>query len=151
MREILLTQGKIAIVDDEDYEKINRQKWCACRYRKTFYAIRKKNNTNSTVYMHRLIMNMTDNRKIDHRDNNGLNNQKENLRVCSDSENKCNRGKTCVNSVGFKGVTPRRKKFVAQIRKNNKNYYLGIFSSVEEAASAYDKAANLLHGDFAKT
>jgi hypothetical protein len=100
--------------------------------------------------MHRIILNLTDKKKTDHINGNGLDNRRKNLRICTDSQNKCNRGKTTQNTTGFKGVTYKRtlRKYVAQIQFENKLYYLGVFPSAIDAAKAYNDKAEELHGDF---
>jgi hypothetical protein len=99
MKEIQLTQGKVALVDDEDYEYLNQWKWCARKGKLgTFYAKRtvRNNITNTykTIYMHRIILNIT-NRFIyvDHENHDGLDNQKSNIKACTPKENANNNRK----------------------------------------------------------
>lgn len=89
---------------------------------------------------------------VDHKDNNGLNNQRENLRLASGSQNKANCAKYSNNTSGYKGVTLRKERntWRAQIRVNNKLIILGCFVDKEEAARAHDKAALLYFGEFAQ-
>jgi hypothetical protein len=84
MREIFLTQDKIALVDDEDFEYLNQWKWCANKGSNTFYAMR-----SGGIMMHRVLLNLSfgDKRVVDHIDRNGLNNQRKNIRVVTCSEN----------------------------------------------------------------
>ena len=90
-------------------------------------------------------------KQIDHRDGDRLNNRIENLRVCSSSENRHNRGKHCTNTTGFKGVSwqKRCQKFTAAIFINGKRKHLGYFTTAEQAAATYKSAAIVLHGEFA--
>lgn len=148
MKTILLSQEKITLVDDEDYEWLNQWKWF---YHNYGYAVRIDKHTHRLVLMHREIIKTPKNMKTDHHDGNGLNNQKINLRICTNSENMCNRGKTKYNLSGFKGVTKQGTRWRAAIEINQKTKKLGCFSTPEDAAHAYDKAAQELHGEFAKT
>jgi hypothetical protein len=104
--------------------------------------------------MHRFIMGMSfgDRKKIDHRDGNGLNNQRHNLRPATHAQNMCNYKKPATNTSGYKGVTWHKQhaKWQAKIRVDGKRLSLGTFGSPEEAYAAYCKAANDLHGEFAR-
>jgi hypothetical protein len=148
-KQIQLTKGFVALVDDADYEWLSRQKWQASWNGGNWYAV--KTDVIGTMYMHRAIANAPSGSVVDHVDGNTLNNQRCNLRTCSQSENMQNRGKTKTNTSGYKGVTwhRNRNKFLAQIKVNNKNIYLGYFKSAEDAARAYDEAAKKHHGAFA--
>lgn len=153
MKEIKLTQGKVALVDDEDFEELSKFKWCALKAPKTYYAIRRGNDfKKSTIYMHREILKLTDSKiQGEHKDNNGLNNQKSNLRTCTNSENQ--RNKTCkINGTSnYKGVywNKKNKKWDVRICINKKRTYVGHFKNEIEAAKAYDKKAKELFGEFA--
>ena len=151
MKEIKLSQDKIALVDDDDFEYINQFKWYAEKSTNTFYAGRKGGKT--TIRMHREIMKtqLENNigKFIDHKDGNGLNNQKYNLRTCTQAEN--GRNRHCVNnSSGYLGVCKKGKKWYAQIKVNKKNIYLGIFKDKKDAAKAYNEAAIKYNGEFAR-
>lgn len=152
MKEIKLTQGKVALVDDASFEELNKNKWCASLGNKTFYAVRgfkKPNGKWSTKAMHRVIFEESK-LEIDHRDGNGLNNQKDNLRPCDHSTNNMNKGKLVNNTSGFKGVTWNKSigKWQAQIKLNKKPIYLGVFPTKEEAYKAYCEAGKKYHGEF---
>lgn len=154
MKEIQLTQGKVAIVDDEDFEELSKHKWCARRSRKTFYAgrnVRDKNGKRYTVLMHRIIMKTIDGLETDHTNGDGLDNTRANLRVCTRSQNARNRGKQRDNTSGFKGVFFKnaRGKWRAQIRVGGKQTNLGDYSTAEDAYRAYCDACIKFHGDFA--
>lgn len=148
-KEIKLTKGKVALVDDEDFERINRHKWYACKDRLTWYA--RRDTIFGNVLMHRDIMELPNNVLVDHKNNNGLDNRKENLRPASTSQNKANRGMQKNNHSGYKGIRPSKNKWAAQIQCNHKWEHLGVFNTPEEAARAYDKRAVELFGEFAKT
>ncbi len=90
--------------------------------------------------------------QIDHIDGNRLNNNFENLRLASNSENQQNRMRPCSNTSGFKGVNwcKRRNKWAAKIGFRNRRFSLGYFDTPELAHMAYCKAAAELHGEFAR-
>lgn len=137
-----------ALVDDEDFESISRYTWhpITREDRSAIYAATKIAGKN--VYMHRMILNYPAS-GVDHRDRNGLNNQRENLRIATQTQNQMNTGPTKRNKLGLKGVTPSRGKFQAQIGHGPRVLFLGRFETSKEAALAYDKKAFELHGDFA--
>jgi len=142
MKEILLTKGKVASVDDEDFESLNAFKWYAQKDHNTFYAIRaspRKNGKYHHIYMHREVMNVPDGMQTDHIDRNGLNNQRNNLRVVTRQQNQFNR-----NAKGYCFDKPTQK-FRAQIRLNGKQIHLGFFETALEARAAYLKAKHIYH------
>jgi hypothetical protein len=151
MREIKLSQNKIALVDDEDFEELNKHKWFFGEYAKR--NIRNKDKKKQEqVRMHRVIMNAPKTKEVDHIDGDKLNNQKNNLRLCTKIENLRNKGKLKTNISGFKGVSYDKKlnKWKAQISVNNKKIYLGIF---DDKLLAYDKyciACKKYHGNFSR-
>lgn len=154
MKEIQLSQGKVALVDDADYEWLNQWKWNACRYGKTFYASRidKSTGVKKKVYMHRLILGLTDKSVLsDHKDRNGLNNQRNNLRASSRSENAMNMGVRSGGTTGVKGVCfdKGKGKFMAHITVNYKFKFLGYFPDIESAAEARRIAKERVFGEFA--
>ncbi len=150
-KQIPLTQGKFAIVDDEDFEWLNRLKWFANQNRKEkekWYAMRIDGK--KTIRMHREITNAPKDMHVDHKDNNGLNNTRENLRVCTNSQNQANSEKDSKNSSGYKGVYRDKNKWRAELKKNGKKVLDKTFSDITDAARAYDKAAAEHFGEFAK-
>lgn len=152
MREIKLTQGKIALVDDEDYERLNQWKWCAKKHRNTFYAYRGvwKNGRVEYMSMHREVMGLVTNGGglIDHKDQNGLHNWKDNLRIASLSINAYNCKMNIRNTSGFRGVIWHKaaKSFIAVIGIEKKKKHLGCFPSKVDVAKAYDEAAIQYYG-----
>ena len=154
MKLIPLTQGKFAQVDDGDYEWLNQWKWSCCKVLYTYYACRGKscgNKKQKTVLMHRLINETPKNALTDHRDSNGLNNQKHNLRTCTRSQNGANSKITDGGTSKYKGVCWHKanKKWRAQIRANNRKIHLGLFEKEIDAATAWNVAAIKYHRDFA--
>ena len=150
MKEIQLSQGQVALVDDDDFEGLNQFRWYAHKTGNIFYARR-----NVTVdgkqkgqLMHCEIMN---GKGIDHIDHCGTNNQKSNLRFCTQSENCMNTRKRENASSIYKGVTfnKRAGKWLALIMINGKNVYLGRFETEVDAAKAYNQKAISLFLEFA--
>jgi len=156
MKEIKLTQGKVALVDDDDFDWINQWKWCAVKFRsEIFYAVRtdRTGGKQTTVYMHRLIINVSGpERHIDHKDGDGLNNQKDNLRIATSSQNNANRKAWKNSSSKYLGVSWNKdeKKWQVSIMKNRKKTHVGYFHNEEEGAIAYNEIAPKIHGAFAK-
>lgn len=149
MKYIELTQGFKAMVDDEDFERVNAYKWC---YNQG-YATRSEriNGKQKAILMHRFIMNTPDDMDTDHEDLKPLNNQKYNLRICTRRQNQGNIGLRKDNTTGYKGVCWNKvvKKWQAYIYHNKKYKNLGYFVNIEDAARAYDKAAIIHFGEFA--
>jgi hypothetical protein len=150
MKEIPLTQGKVALVDDEDYAFLNQWKWC---FNSKNYATRiDLSEGRKTILMHRLINKTPQNMFTDHINGNGLDNRKCNLRSCTCSQNCMNRGMRINNLSGYKGVSWHigHKKWGVQINNLGKNIHVGYFSNIIDAAKAYNKAANAFYGEFAR-
>jgi hypothetical protein len=156
MKEILLSQDQVTLVDDEDFERVNQFQWCA-RWSvsgRCYYACRTEDR--KFITLSRFILDYSENKEVDHKNHNTLDNQKHNLRVCTRSENMQN-SRSCVNSTSrYKGVfwDKARNKWCAQIcirdifdQKYRK--HLGRFEIEEEAALTYDKAARYHFGEFA--
>lgn len=145
----------IATIDDCDYALVSMFRWRLIVHRKwglQTYAMGRVWGQ-IDIQMHRLIMNAPRGVWVDHKDNNGLNNRRSNLRLCTPSQNVWNRGLLKNNTSGFKGVTRDRQsgKWMAQIVANKKHRRLGLFETPELAHEAYKKAALELHGEFAFT
>ena len=149
---IPLTQGKVAIVDAEDYEYLNQWKW----YYAQGYAVRTEciNGRQRQVLMHRVIlerMGFKDFEDSDHINRNKIDNRRLNLRATTHQQNTCNRGKQTSNTSGYKGVywSKQRKKWVARIYVDGKYVNLKGFINKKEAARVYNTAALMYHGEFA--
>jgi len=144
--------GRVAVVDDADYEFVVRYRWYALEpspgkiYASTRYQIAGAGRANVT--MHQLLTGFPE---TDHRDNDGLNNQRSNLRPATRSQNNANRRKGAGFSSRFKGVSwaKREGKWDARIKSGGRQRYLGLFESEEAAARSYDAAATELFGEFA--
>ncbi|MFA5445042.1 MAG: AP2 domain-containing protein [Bacteroidales bacterium] len=153
MKEIKLTQGKVALVDDEDFEELNQFKWYACKRKNTFYAARdiQYKGNRHCILMHRKIMKTPNGLEVDHKDGNGCNCQKENMRNCAHGQNQMNRGPQRTNTSGYKGVSWSKAggKWVTYIQVNGKSKNLGYHDFIEDAARAYNEAAIKFHGKFA--
>lgn len=155
MREIKLTQGKVAWVDDEDCERVNQFKWYAHKDCNTFYAVRnvRLNGKRATQLMHRFIMGDTNgDLGIDHKDGDGLHNWKLNLRPATRQENNMNARKRRNCSSEYIGVHLRKDmgKYAAYIQVNGIVKHLGCFDSEKDAACARDYMAKIHHGEFLK-
>lgn len=150
MKNIKTVDGFDVMVSDVDFENLSRYKWRVSIEGKRRYAVTSKIPAKR---MHRIVLGAKTGEVVDHINGNGLDNTRENLRICTDAQNQCNRGKTRSNTVGFKGVSwdKRRNKFHAQIQVNYKPIHLGHFDCPFKAAREYDEAALKHHGDFAFT
>lgn len=147
MKKIKISPGGMGyvLVDDEDYPLLARFKWFKNTTGYAFAAV-----SGHLVLMQRLIMGMSWGSQVDHKDGNPLNNQKSNLRVCTQSENMMNKSLQKNNTSGVKGVSKTKNgKWTARVTKNHRCYYLGTFDTKMEAVMAYNKKAKKLYGDFA--
>lgn len=158
MKNIELTQGKTTLVDDADYVRLNKFKWYVRPTRYTSYAVRNvriAKNKKRIERMHRVILGLQlgDKRITDHRDGNGLNNVRSNLRVCTYTQNNQSRRKQNVGTSKYKGVHwhCRLHKWHSRIQINKKQVFLGCFDSEIAAAVAYNRAALKYFGQFALT
>ena len=158
MKAIPLTHGKEAFVDDEDYDYLSQWKWSLEPRRRSCYVRRKQYglSRSTNVYLHQVVAERGGLGQgpgdIDHIDGNGLNNQRTNLRAATRSQNNANQRISRRNRSGFKGVYWSRaaRKWAAQIGVSGKHKYLGVFSTETEAARAYNLAALMEFGEFAR-
>lgn len=144
MKEIKLTKGKVAIVDDEDFESLSQFKWhCSVGY-----AMRREYPSRKILLMHRVILNPPEGKEPDHINGDRLDNRRCNLRISTRSENNLNKNVQKNSSSGFKGVS--WKKGRSKWRAYMGGAHIGHFNTKEEAAKAYDKKALEVFGEFAK-
>lgn len=140
VKEIPLTQGKVALVDDEDYEELNKFKWYTNKLPCTYYAAKAKPNRSGTEQMHRIILNAPLHLQVDHIDGNGLNNQKSNLRLVTPRENTQNRHHKMTSKYPGVSFKKQSHRWVSQIYINNKKIHLGYYKTEIEAYNAYKEA-----------
>lgn len=159
MPEIQLTRGFSAIVDEEDFQWISQKKWSAKKGKCTWYGYSNSRYTRGQrrkcLLMHREIFFTLNPQSdmsldVDHRDGNGLNNRRSNLRLATDSSQRHNQTIRVNNTSGYIGVCWHKRvgKFQARIRLNTHRQHLGFFDDPIEAAMVRDEAARKLHGEF---
>jgi len=158
VREILLTRGYIALVDDADYDRVMAAgPWCAKVTRNDIYAMRNVRRPGGkgggTQMLHRFILGLSGSVLVDHRNRYGLDNRRGNLRIgVTRSQNNANSGKhRGAFTSRFRGVCWKKKKWCAQIVRSGKKVHLGYFTEELDAARAYDAAAREQWGEFAKS
>lgn len=140
---VSLGRSFFAVVDDEDFSRVSGIKWCATTQDEKHYAFNRK-----IGYMHRFLMAAGPGVQVDHRDDDGLNNRRSNLRIATKSQNMANAGSRG-GASRFRGVHRKRSRWTAQITKDGKKRCLGTFDTEEQAAVAYNAAARELFGEFA--
>ena len=148
--EIPLSRGLVSLVDAADFDLIVAAgKWYAAPSRNTFYARHSywRDGKVRHVQMHTLITGWS---FVDHRNGDGLDNRRQNLRPANDSKNQMNARMRSDNPSGFKGVCADRHRWMARIQLDGRRTYLGYFATPQEAAHAYDAAALLHFGEFAR-
>lgn len=154
MAELRLQKGHVALIDDEDVERVTAHRWHAIYDGYNWYARcegpRKPDGTRTHIHLHRFVMGEPPD-KVDHKNRNGLDCRKLNLRVATDAQNTWNRGPHRGSESGLKGVCRNSNggKWCAYIYLKGKRLHLGSFPSPTEAAKAYDLKAADLFGDFA--
>ena len=147
-----IISGNEVICDIDDFEKVRVFKWGlsfsgVCKYATTNMKIKGKYRS---VKMHRFLLNPPRNKEIDHKDNNGLNNIRSNLRITDMRFNKRNLTKYKTNTSGYKGVhLVNKHRWQARIQVGGRRIPLGCYGTKEQAALAYNEGAKKYHGEFA--
>jgi hypothetical protein len=151
IKKIKLSQGKITLVDNSDFEYLSKFKWHAHERHGHWYALR-TGIKGKVIRMHRVIIKANQNKMVDHINGDGLDNRRKNLRIATQSENARNAIKRNIGSSKYKGVGWHKasNKWCAKISFNKKDIWLGLFHSENKAAQAYNQAARKFHKNFAK-
>lgn len=155
-KEIPLTKGKVALVDDEDFARVNQFKWHAiCPKNRAWYAAHSSRDESNwkkrhIIYLHRFLMNPAKGQVIDHINGNGLDCRRSNMRICSIQEN--NRNSRPRRTSQLKGLffDKRTKTWRARIKDNGTSIFIGTFVTEKDAALAYNAKAKELFGEFAR-
>jgi hypothetical protein len=152
-REIHLSRGLVAIVDDDCFDWLSQWKWHASDQAASLvYATRHSKgpitDRKTTVYMHRVLAGAGGSEKVDHANGDSLDNRRSNLRFCDLSQNAANT-KRPPGKSGFRGVYPSGNGWSARIEYRGERHMLGFFNCRIEAARTYDAAARQHHGAFA--
>lgn len=156
--QIQTPSGHIAFIDEIDADLLDF-KWHAMKSKETHYVGRSvRSPKQTTITLHTVILERKLGRPLvkgemcDHKDLDGLNNRRSNLRLATVTQNMCNRGLGSNNKTGYKGVywSKMAKKWQAKIGFNRKQINLGSFENIHDAARAYNEAAIRLHGEFAR-
>lgn len=144
---IPLTQGKFALVDAADYDRVSQFKWCATCTRRKWYArrIARVDGRWVTVRMHRFVLDVPPGVEVDHENGDGLDNRRGNLRYATDVQNAANSRRGSNNRSGFKGVWRQAGGWLAKCGPD----YLGVYDTADLAARAYDTHARARYGAFA--
>lgn len=149
-KRLPLSKGRYALVDDADFDTLTQFRWhiTGAGYAAGFVRV---NGTRLRVYLHRYLLDAQPGQIVDHIDGDPLNNTRANLRLVTRAQNQWNR-KAQQNASGYKGVSWHRlnRKYYARIQVHNRRYFLGYFETAQEAADAYDAAAQQLHGEHAR-
>jgi len=157
VKEIPVTRGMVALVDDEDYERLASVKWHAVSAGSPgkFYARRTvgPKGAKKTLSMHQVIAQTQKGMHTDHINNNGLDNRRSNLRVCTPSQNHMNKKAQSNSKTGCPGVCfqKREQKYRARIKVGGVEKHIGLYADLDDAKSAYRAEALKWFGEFAHT
>jgi hypothetical protein len=155
MKEIQLTQGQVALVDDEDFERVSQYKWRAQKANRVkrlkFYVV--SGQSPSLILLHRLIVGAPKSAVVDHISGDGLDNRRGNLRLATHAQNMRNSATVLLthNSSGFRGVSwcKNQNRWRTRLAVDGNLMHVGYFTDKLEAAKAYNEAAKKYHGEFA--
>ncbi len=153
---IPLTRGREAVIDAADAATADLYTWYTIPAGETAYAattIRDADGVSKRIYLHRHLLSATSGFEVDHRNGDGLDNRRANIRLATQAENRRNKGRSAQNKSGLKGASWNENagKWEANIRFSGKRQYLGLFETAQLAHEAYAAAAHALHGEFART
>lgn len=154
MKQIKLTKGLYALVDEDKFDLLNQHSWHASYQKKDDCYLAKTIIDNKSISMHRFLLNITSAKlRVLHINNNKLDNRKENLKVLSGNSFNSTKKMQRYNKTGYKGVTEITRKemtkYKSQIMVNGKHINLGYYDTKEEAAREYNKAARKYFGELA--
>lgn len=152
VKEIVLTRGQVAIVDDEDFERLNQFKWYAHLGGGRFYGARNDTRENgySKIYLHREVVGAKAGDIVDHIDQESLHDWRSNLRVCDRSRNALNHRRYSNNTTGYIGVAIENgNSFRAYRYINGRTIFGGLYKDIIECAKKSDEIAKEFHGEFA--
>ncbi len=143
-KEIQLSNGGVALVDDEDFEEMNKIRWFHFQTNGNTYAITKlqdkQTKQRKTKYMHRLVLGAPSHMQVDHINHNGLDNRKSNLRLCTNKENQRNRRVQKNNKLGVSGVWRSGNKYGVSISVDGNRKHIGLFDTLEQATQSRKEA-----------
>jgi hypothetical protein len=147
---IPLTRGLVAVLDSDDLALAISYTWCAVRGRNTYYA-QTRLSGGKTIFMHRMLVDASKCQEVDHRDGDGLNNRRTNLRVCTPAQNRHNTQGREDSSSCYKGVSWNKnaRRWHAQIKHGSSRLHLGYYVDEWAAALAYNTAALRFFGEYA--
>jgi len=152
MNKYIQLKHGTAIIDEQDFNRINQYRWHSVFLGKSRTAYATSSHLGKTVYMHRLVMNAESGQTVDHIDGNGLNNSHNNLRFVTPSQNLLNTSKRSDNTSGHKGISwcPDREKYQVYVNIDRKRKSLGRYRTLEEAIYVRDRAVKEHYGEFAR-
>ncbi len=154
INEIPLTQRMVTIVDEEDYAYLNQWKWHTLKVEKLCYAARsiKQGKGSNQILMHRQLLDVPKGKEIDHKDGDGLNNCRSNLRICNHQQNHFNLRNRINTSSIYKGVywDKDKRRWRATLVVGGEKKRLGRFKDELQAALAYNQAATVYFGEYAR-
>lgn len=151
---IPLTQGMTTLVDAGDYDALMKFKWYAMKDKNGNFTARRNNTLDSgkrvTVLMHRQILNAPADMEVDHENHNTLDNRRRNIRICTPTQNACNRRRRVNNSSGCKGVSwsALHEQWRVRVQIEGKSRDMGLYRNFADAKEAYVKGAKKIHGEF---